>query len=301
MIVRCVRCVKFNRYKCNSLISITFSSESIAKPIDANETKLSSLSMFLSLSKDETTSSKYVMHPDLMKSLQTYYIQNKHMKIPKQFVIPHREPWPKELWGYPLGSEFHLVKNIANLERIGINKEDIVITKKEQTKMALDAFRTYKKIYGNLDIKANFIVQPFDNRWPSSMIGYPLGMVKFSVMKGFYRSLHTELDKMGFIWNYAEARYEKMLLAMRTYKKLYGNLHVKTFFVVPNDDTWPKELHNYKLGRLVENIRLKFVKVDAIKNELDELGFIWNLTEYRWKFFEKLLNIFKEVISILII
>ena len=281
---------------------ISFSSESsVSKQIskssmtDSNE----SLSMFLSLSQDKASLSKYVVHPDLMKSLQIYYNQNKNMKIPKGFMVPHREPWPQELWGYQLGSEFYVMRNIANLEGIGIKKEDIIITSKERTQMALDAFRTYKKIYGNLDIKANFVVQPFDNQWPSSMIGYPLGTVKFSVMKGNYKSIHSELDQMGFIWRHAEARYEKILLALRTYKKLYGNLYIKTSYVVPNDKKWPKQLHNYKLGKHVENIRFKFVNVDAIKTELEEIGFIWNFAEYRWKMLERLLLIFKEVISTL--
>jgi hypothetical protein len=290
--------MNFQEFNNKSINCITFSSKSIIPKskskslIDSNETKLSSLSMFLSLSQDKISSKKYVMHPDLMKSIQIYYSQNKHMKIPKAFIVPHREPWPQELWGYPLGSEFHIVRDI---EGIGINRADTVISKKAMTQMVLETFKMYKKIYGHLDIKKDFVVQPNDNRWPSSMIGYPLGMLRYSIMSGNYKSIHSELDKIGFIWRYAEVRYEKILLALKIYKKLYGNLYIKVSFVVPNDNNWPKELHGFKLGRLCDNIRFKYINVDFIKPELDELGFIWNFAEYRWNMIERSFIIFKEV------
>lgn len=224
------------------------------------------------------------------------------MRIPRTFIVPSKDPWPKELWGYTLGKEVNIMTSISrnfsySFEGTQFKMKDMVLTRQQHNQLTLDAFRQYKEIYGNLEIKSNFVVQGFDDRWPPEMVGMRLGNKYMGIVqKGHFKTLHKELDQMGIIWRQTERRSGLILQAFKTYKTLYGNTLVKKKFTIPTNSKWPKLLHEWKLGKICDNIRQGNIKVDSIKVELDKIGFVWDCVEYRWKRLELLLNIFKQVI-----
>jgi hypothetical protein len=74
--------------------------------------------------------------------------------------------------------------------------------------------------------------------------------------------------------------------AMRTYKKIYGDLRVPSKFEVPGSDQWPRFCRNLKLGVRIAAIRSagRYVKDrPERKQELDELGFEWRLRDNTYK------------------
>ena len=48
---------------------------------------------------------------------------------------------------------------------------------------------------------------------------------------------------------------DHLLLALRAYKHINGNLLVSRSFVVPHEDPWPERIHGFKLGIKVAHIR----------------------------------------------
>lgn len=74
-----------------------------------------------------------------------------------------------------------------------------------------------------------------------------------------------------------------MLLALETYKKIYGDLLVPQPFAVPDADSseskdWPKETWGLRLGARVNAIRSQgtFVNTNPERRQvLDDLGFVW--------------------------
>ncbi|KAF0743469.1 hypothetical protein Ae201684P_020077 [Aphanomyces euteiches] len=96
-----------------------------------------------------------------------------------------------------------------------------------------------------------------DAEWPEKLWGKRLG---FAVLNIRHRretidpSRREILDSMGFVWDGIQAKWEKNLLALETYKAIYEDLLVRTTFVVPDQDlSWPKDTWNMKLGYFVSS------------------------------------------------
>ncbi|KAF0743498.1 hypothetical protein Ae201684P_020179 [Aphanomyces euteiches] len=89
------------------------------------------------------------------------------------------------------------------------------------------------------------------------------------------------LDSMGFIWDAMQAKWEKNLLALETYKAIYRNLLMKQSFVVPDQDpAWPKDTWNVKLGVLVYSCRMRKDDLPPeIHDALTAMGFVWKVRD----------------------
>ena len=89
--------------------------------------------------------------------------------------------------------------------------------------------------------------------------------------------------------------------AMATYKSIYGDVMVPASFVVPRDnDEWSKGCWDLPLGNVVHRLRLRhdFLTGDNAlerKNQLDNLGFVWDVGEYNFKKFLTALRIFSKL------
>jgi len=264
---------------------------------------IESLSAFLSLSQGSSkATTTYTVPKKFLNALKEYYNVYEHTRVPDYFAIPSKYPWPKELWGYPLGSETKLMRSLTTkfkFDGTELKKYDTKMTAKHKNHLLIGAFRTYKEIYGDLEIKTDFVVND-DDRWPSEMIGLDLGKkLRMIIYNGYHKDLHKELDQMGVIWRYIELRHDRFLLALKTYKSIYGNLYFGKSFIIPSGQKaskWPIELHGWRLGKLCDNIRAGLVSIDRIRVEVDELGFVWDMREYRWKIVQNMLLTFKQVI-----
>merc|ERR1719444_750077 len=79
------------------------------------------------------------------------------------------------------------------------------------------------------------------------------------------------LKSLGRTWE------DSIMVALRTYRCIKGDLKVPQCFVVPKTEEWPQGTRGLKLGQVVNRIRQgKYASAVARDREiLDKLGFIW--------------------------
>jgi hypothetical protein len=123
----------------------------------------------------------------------------------------------------------------------------------------------YKKEFGNCAVPAQF--QYHDYRLGSWV----------EKRRRIKDKLPTEqiyhLDRVGFVWDIQEYCWEEGLKHLLSYKEEFGDC-----FVINNTI-----YHDYNLGLWVSRQRIKQNKLTPLQvKRLDALGFIWNLSKYRW-------------------
>ncbi|CAK4701805.1 unnamed protein product [Aphanomyces euteiches] len=150
----------------------------------------------------------------------------------------------------------------------------------------MEALRTFKKIYGHLEVPVMFEVPEDDPQWPVHLWTMSLG-VKVRNIRRRQTELtleqRQELDALDFVWDAMKMHQHRVLSGLKTYQMKYDNLFVPQKFVVPQDDTdWPSDLANMHLGDIVRTLRSRkdLLSVE-MKAKLDELGFEWNGNERR--------------------
>ena len=110
----------------------------------------------------------------------------------------------------------------------------------------------------------------------------------------------AELNKLGFVWERLQPEWNLVLEAMITYSSLNGDLLVPNKFVVPyGDDAWPKATWGIALGNCVYRIRIRndFLRGSTSwsrREQLDALGFVWDLQEYKFGIFYEALLAFSQ-------
>jgi hypothetical protein len=88
------------------------------------------------------------------------------------------------------------------------------------------------------------------------------------------------------------------LLALKTYREIYGHVRVPKRFVVPRDDQrWPIETHGMHLGNAVSDLRREKANLSQNQlNALEALGFVWGVSlDHTWRKKLLALNIFKDI------
>ncbi|KAH9153592.1 hypothetical protein LEN26_003520 [Aphanomyces euteiches] len=152
----------------------------------------------------------------------------------------------------------------------------------------LEALRIFKSIHGNLHVPKYYKVKTEDAQWPEKLWGKNLGFAVVRLrqqQETMDPSKRETLDSMGFIWDAFQAHWEKNLLALETYKTIYGHLLVKTSgttsFVVPErDPAWPRDTWNMRLGYLVSTCRKKKESLPRnIHDALTAMGFVWKVKD----------------------
>ncbi|KAG9406171.1 hypothetical protein AC1031_002503 [Aphanomyces cochlioides] len=212
---------------------------------------------------------------------------------PALFRVPEIEPFPNELHG----KTFYLDRIrrakrggrldagiVAQLDEIGFSWDGYEQRSNQQWQENIEALRIYKSIHGNLNVPRYYKVEMGDAEWPEKLWGKKLGSAVRNIRQEeetMDPSRREILDSMGFIWDAIQAKLDKNLLAFETYKAIYGNLLVKTSFVVPKQDpAWPKDTWNMKLGLLVDTCRRK---KDSLPREfydaLNAMGFVWKVRD----------------------
>eukprot|EP00937_MAST-01D_sp_MAST-1D-sp2_P002301 g2301.t1 len=155
----------------------------------------------------------------------------------------------------------------------------------------LTALRTYAELHGDLCVNKRFDVPP-EAPWDRGLWGFPLGRAVGTLratgaheLGGRFPERLAALSEMGFVWDDNERRWQNVLMALRAYSEIYGDLEVAKTFVVPANAPWPEPSWGMKLGSRVSDIR----SVGAYgagstekRAALDELGFVWNHFDLRW-------------------
>ena len=89
-----------------------------------------------------------------------------------------------------------------------------------------------------------------------------------------------------------------LLAALGAYGEQFGHVRVPTAFVVPDADGWPAEAHGLKLGKQVSGLRTQKKRDTLPKDDvaqLEALGFVWNLFDWKWQCVLQSLQAYQEV------
>ncbi|DAZ96210.1 TPA: hypothetical protein N0F65_012572 [Lagenidium giganteum] len=217
------------------------------------------------------------------------------------------EDWPVTLHRMQLGRRLHrMMQDLATTSavdspgkhRIGSALQALGVPVVEWKDylwetQTLPALETYKALCGDLLVKKTFVVPYGNAAWPRSTWSCRLGL-RVQKLRAARIELDPEhqaaLERLNFVWRVADAKWhDKFLPALRIYHQLHGDVAVPTSFVVPsastNDAHWPAPLHGYRLGQIVQSIRIGryAALVQLHRDELDALGFVWDPLDHRWR------------------
>jgi len=168
----------------------------------------------------------------------------------------------------------------------------------------IEALRSYHRIYGDLAMPRKFVV-PEHSDYPKEWHGLDLASTVYN-MKWWQKHVKqnpdhvADLNKLGFIWERLQTDWNLVLEALVTYSSFHNDVMVPIGFVVPHDTAWPKATWGINLGRAVYQIRARndFIRGSSASSrraQLDRLGFVWDVSEYRFQKFYKALRHFSNL------
>jgi hypothetical protein len=146
------------------------------------------------------------------------------------------------------------------------------------------ALKTYRDIHGNMLIPRRFVVPTDDQRWPIETHGMKLGLIVNNLRRriaDLSKNQLNALETLGFQWGkYYENSWANKLMALKAYKDIHGHSRVPQSFVVPTDDQrWPIETHNMKLGKVVNYLRQRQSSLSRNQvDDLEALEFDWGVS-----------------------
>ncbi|EGZ20463.1 hypothetical protein PHYSODRAFT_298582 [Phytophthora sojae] len=234
-----------------------------------------------------------------LRAMETYRQLYGHCSVHHTFKVPADDPqWPEVSWGYRLG---HVVAKVkANLEEQALTPREMAdlrninffedgLSYEIWRDALMPALELYPALFdGDVFIPEDFVV-PSEAPWPERAWGIKLGyIVKTINSRRIFREEMQQdkqrLKELGYAWESLFGKWAKELLpALRIYKAKFGHCDVPSWWVVPtNDESWPKTLRGYQLGKQVVRIRRNGrTSTDAIDvlPELEAIGFKFNAFE----------------------
>uniref|UniRef100_K3WZY4 Helicase-associated domain-containing protein n=1 Tax=Globisporangium ultimum (strain ATCC 200006 / CBS 805.95 / DAOM BR144) TaxID=431595 RepID=K3WZY4_GLOUD len=225
----------------------------------------------------------------ILPALRVFAQVHRHCDVHQEFVVPSWAPWPEKAWGLKLG---HTVKSIRqgayeaqvqasrdDLERLGFVWNAKQRLERTVRDIVLPAMATYRKLHGHVLISTDFVVPKNDAAWPEFARGFKLGHWITRARSGHVdvpSHLRRELDHVGFVWRFNDARWNEILLpSFRVYAKLHGTCHgMSTKFHVPHEPPYPEQAWGANLGGAVWHMRNgdTYVNDDEKQRELRALG-----------------------------
>ena len=219
-------------------------------------------------------------------------------KVSARYVCPAEDPWPRQVWGFRLGSRVTAIRNtglhirddedrVRVLDEIGFDwrRTETDESKVEPFDTILEALECYRSVLGDLSVPHSFIV-PSVAPWPEKLQGLPLGQrVNAIRAKDLYVKDNADrilaLNALGFIWSHreqnVEERFRLVVDALRFYREQNGDANVPQSFKVPRSSPWPEHMWGMQLGNRVNSIRSHgtFIRNRPDrKAELTALGFV---------------------------
>ncbi|KAG9403532.1 hypothetical protein AC1031_006172 [Aphanomyces cochlioides] len=223
-------------------------------------------------------------------ALETYKAIYGDVLVHCKFVVPENNAeWPETTWNLNLGAFVHDLRteltsrSLKDERRAELDALGFVWAALDyQLHRNIRALERYKQLHGNLLVPLRFVVPSNDPDWPEDFadihLGHFVGNIRSGV-KNLTPSERETLDAMGFVWNADDYEWNRNLMALEVYKRIYGDLLVRYKFIVPDQDpAWPPQTWNLKLGYMVNNLRRRPIS-NAKKAQLDALGFIWRVRD----------------------
>lgn len=245
-----------------------------------------------------------------LSALCAFQRSHGHLRVPRNFVVPENDAtWPRAAWGYRLGAHVNQLRARAAhlpvyqreaLDRIGFTWHT---GQDNWARRFLPALERFRELHGHVNVPQKFVVPSDDDTGPEAcewqqrelhhLAGFPLGRMVNRVRTGDAHStgqlerFRPALHALGFAFSSVEATWDgKILPSLTVFRAVYGHCKVGAYFQVPHTAPWPPEAYGCKLGFIVRNIRLRgdfFQLVGRDMERLDELGFVWNPLEARWR------------------
>ena len=196
----------------------------------------------------------------LFAALEAYVGEAGDAVVPRNFRIPRREPYPKELYDVNLDRAVYCLKfyrdhvaaypeRQAALRSLGFVWQRL----QPEFNLIVEALVSYKNFTGHLRVPVAFVVPINDDAWPVAIRGMPLGQLCAQI-----RSRHDfvggadrwkQLNDHGYVWGQHHDK-SRLFEALDQYRHLTGTLEPPVRYVVPlDDDRWPRHLRGFQLGR----------------------------------------------------
>ena len=87
------------------------------------------------------------------------------------------------------------------------------------------------------------------------------------------------LERIGFVFkeDRKDCYNTETVKALEIFHSIHGHCVVPPDFQIPNDSSWPKELHEIALGSRVRAIRQRKIKLDTESvSKIEKIGFLFN-------------------------
>lgn len=188
----------------------------------------------------------------IIAAVQAYQQNFDSVDVPFNFVIPDTEEWPEHTRGLPLGHKLQSIKQMKNVfvrekfAALGVKFAEMVDDESKQVAREPDSRHEDLESHTVPDIT----------------------------------TLEADALRLGETASANDIRFQKVYVALATYKKLFGDLLVPQPFVVPKGSSeWPEETWGLRLGARVNAIRSQGTFVNnnpARKDLLDAVGFVWS-------------------------
>lgn len=213
-------------------------------------------------------------------ALKRYHEKHADLILPRRFVVPEQDDYPKELHGIDLAGTVYDMKwwqrhvkerpdRVAELNQLGFVWERL----QSEWNLVLEGLMAYGTIHGNLLVPSKFVV-PYEQDWPKATWGLALGNCVYRIRsRGDFLqgcnawSRRDQLDAIGFVWCTREHKFNMFCSALHLYAQIEATdngysslsaLKVPSRFSIPHgDDEWPKSLWGYKLGEKCTAVRQK--------------------------------------------
>ena len=164
-----------------------------------------------------------------------------------------------------------------------------------------DFLKEYEQNLQSRSIPSDFIV-PATSAWSAELHG-----------KSYSELLYAGLQERSFYSDYIRSRlrafkitmplhYEAYMFnitvqALETYSHEFQDLLVPQTFVVPMTSPWPPRCWNLPLGQLVYRIRNRKAFIGSSsdrKQILDDMYFVWNVTEFKHRQFQDAIQLYQQ-------
>jgi len=169
----------------------------------------------------------------------------------------------------------------------------------------VQALRIYRDLHGSLVMPRRYIV-PFHGDFPTMWMGVDLASSVYNMkwwqshVKGRPERV-SELNELEFVWERLQPEWNIVLEALVYYHSIHGHVLVSNKFVVPHgNQLWPKATWGIPLGNYVRSIRSRHDFLHgpnslSRRQQLESLGFVWDVHEQRFLKFYAVLTHFAKL------
>ena len=241
--------------------------------------------------KDNSTSWNQMI--DGLKTYRKLY--GKYGFISAYYVIPSTSTFPPSLHGIKLGQLLERVRKSYRTKKL--NQSQIDLLEKYFVHWDYDIYRIdyvclpaldmYKEIHKDLRVPVgDKYVVPDKQPWPEHLWGMKLGrqVARWRTFKETLPLYVLEaLNDRDFIWDVPEKDFERLVLALKIYKKLKGTFLIPKSFRVPELEEWPTDLHGIPLGETICTLRAHRGIETNHDEILDAMDFTWDPIRYRFE------------------